>query len=304
MQGYSEVVSNAPITPPKAADELEKLALEVRHGLISAVHNIVSAVPGAAIKAIAELGRYFADDGLRAALQSELNAFVAKVDEELDRYERDGRAFLYDEMLANHAIVLIALARTGHEEVIADGLECALTDEALVTEIDEAVANAARLSEAQRRRFELGLELLVARDWIPACDLILKGVEGALWNAAESTGVIDEARYFVEPPMRYVKGPEALVEGGRLSGLSPSFRRFVSSLVFDAEGHDLRHGRGGIDPRLKALYSAAALLGWLDAFAETTLVGKLADRLGAFADSIEIERLAREPIFPDEVRAA
>lgn len=297
-------MSSAQQTPRTTADERSQLVLEVRRGLISAIHDIVSSVPGAAIKAIAEVGRYLADDGLRIALQSELNSFAAKVDEELDRYERDGRAFLYDEMLAGHAVVLIALARTGHEEVVADGLEYALTDEALVTEIDEAVATAPLLSEAQRRRFELGLQFLVALDWIPACDLILKGVEGALWNAAESTGVINEARYFVEPPTRYVKGPRALVEEGRLRGLSPSFRRFVASLVFDEEGHDLRHGRGGGEPRTKALYSAAALLGWLDGFAETALVQKLAKKLGEFADSIEIEPLAGEPTFPNEVRAA
>lgn len=253
--------------------------------VLRAASEIVEAIPPALRQTIVQLGEMARDPGFQAALLEGLESARSSIDEEVRKYDRDPRSFLYDEMFAGPAVLLIGKVRSTDETILLEVLEEAISDRRLLQEAAMAIDRAPHLSPAQRRRIAAGLTYLEQKDWVLACDLLLKGVEGALWDTAHSLGVIDSNRKLASSPRsQVVSSPNRLVGDDGLPELPPCFARYLARQIFDRRGHDLRHARNGRDERPHALYAGTAFLGWLDQYGGTTLMAQLGQRLSKVAD--------------------
>ena len=250
--------------------------------------KILEAIPPAALETIGRLGEMARDPELQAALMQDLKSAAATIRNEIEQYEADPRSFLYDEMVAGPAVSLISKVRSSDEQVLIDGLDTALRDHAFIATVQEQLGSAPHLSTAQRKRLSAGFAYLDEGDWTLACDLLLKGAEGVLWDTASALGVIDKDQRLVASPRgRKATSPNALVGEDGLPDLPPTFARYLARLLFDHRGHDLRHARDGRDERAHALFAAAAILGWLDHYAEADFMDQVGHRLSDYASAAE-----------------
>jgi hypothetical protein len=219
-----------------------------------------------------------------AVVETGVNVILRSLQEEIDKYDRDPRSFLYNDMVGGPAILLIAAVRMQGEDVLIDGLEWVWDEGDFGSRAAAALSNSPHLTAVQRTQFAAGFDYLDAKNWTLACTLLLAGVEGALWATAEALGSIDENRQLVSTSerSRILKGPNSVATEA-LSDLSPSFARFLDRQLFDYRGHDLRHGRGGRDERAHALFAALAILGLLDHYGETELMSEFGEFLSSYA---------------------
>ena len=273
-------------TKPQAKPQLNSLLDEVAAGF---VRWLTEFVPETIRTGLSSLPAIAQDPELRDAIAREFKTLTEQIEAEIRAYEADPRSFLYDEMLATPGLLLLTKARAEGDEPIVEALADAFGDGALADHAIETLAEAPHLSAAQRERFRCGFAHLKADRWVAACDLLLKGVEGALWDAASALDVVDEQRHLLNHPRGlYATSPNRLVGEWGLSDLEPSYRRYVDRQLFDSRGHDLRHARADHDARAHALFAATATLGWLDQFTESRLMDELGDRLSRYADRLEV----------------
>ena len=141
-------------------------------GLFGELAPATSAGVVTLVERVAELAR---DPERLGRLQAGIAAVTGIIEEELERYEHDPRSFLYDEMLAGPAVLLIAKVRIDDDSVLLDGLEYALSENGLMRETQMAVTDSPALSDEQRQRLLHGLERLAEQSWIHACDSLLTG---------------------------------------------------------------------------------------------------------------------------------
>ena len=282
--------------PQVQGRKTEAAKAELSQALAEIVGDVADAVVGGLVWVVERVGEAARDPALRTQVQAGMAAVKEVLEEELERHERDPRSYLYDEMLAGTAVVLIAKVRTDDESFLLDGLESAFSVASLVPEAQVAVAESPALSDDQRQRLLHGFEQLALGRWIPACDSLLTGTEGMIWDAAVNAGAIDADRRLTDSSKRnrIINSVNGLLDAETIEGLRPSYRLFLSRQIFGAAGNDLRHGRSGRDPRATALFAAAAVLGWLDHVDGTELMVRFANNLDRFVDQVAAELEAEQ----------
>jgi hypothetical protein len=293
----SAVPKIEPMVESRGQDrKTEGAKAELSQALAEIVGDFVDAVGIGLVRVVERVGEAARDPVLRMQVQAGMAAVKELIGEELERYEKDPRSYLYDEMLAGTAVVLIAKVRTDDESFLLDGLESAFFVGPLAQEAQAAVAESPPLSNDQRQRLLHGFEQLALGRWIPACDALLTGTEGMIWDAAVDGGVIDADRRLtdVSKRKRVIKSVNGLLDAETIGGLRPSYRLFLNRQIFGAAGNDLRHGRSGRDARATALFAAVAVLGWLDHVDGTELMARFANNLDRFVDQVAAELEAEQ----------
>jgi hypothetical protein len=279
------------VKPQVKNRETDEAKAELSQALAEIVGDLADAVAGGLVRVVERVGEAARDPVLRTQVQAGMVAVKEVIEEELERYEKDPRSYLYNEMLAGTAVVLIAKVRTDDESFLLDGLESAFSTGSLVQEARAAAAESPALSDDQRQRLLHGFEQLALGRWIPACDSLLTGTEGMIWDAAVDAGSIDANRRLTDSSTRnrMINSVNGLLDAGTFEGLRPSYRLFLSRQIFGVAGNDLRHGRSGRDPRATALFAAAGVLGWLDHADGTELMARFANNLDRFVDRLAAE---------------
>lgn len=237
-----------------------------------------------------------ADPELRAQLVEEIREFGERLRREVEAYERDPYAFFYDWMLAGHAYGARRLVEVEEETLLA-GLEAAFDDD-LVDRAVRAVQEAPHLATVHRERLAAGLRALRVRgsgdQWTEASDRLFPGLEGALWRAAEATGVVAPGGHHLvgHPTHLRVSGHSGLLDADYGLRMSASVRRFLHFGLF-AKGHDVRHGRAATGYRKFALLAASGVVGWLATYGDKGPYDELITRLDAWFGNL-LERAAAE----------
>lgn len=206
-------------------------------------------VAGAIRRAGDEAGRVL--EGVREGLRRELDA-----------YNAGPYAFLFDNMLAGPGLHLHLSTRVEGPEPLLAALEGAFDETVLETAL-AAVDGAPYLGAAQRERLRQGLRSLrePGVHWTEPSDRLLLGLDGALWQAALHTGVIDDNDHLLHDPRRKRARSKDLVEARFGLSISGTYRRFLRDGVFDPQGQRARHGRDEPEHRAYALLAGVGVLG-------------------------------------------
>jgi hypothetical protein len=265
----------------------------VVEGAATAARELVSAVPGAVRKVVT-------DPALREALDAGLRELGEHLEREIEEYERDPYAFFFDYMGAGQAWTARRVIERDGDRVLLAALADALDDD-FVTRLVEAVGAAPYLHDAQRERLIAGLRALrdPGHHWTEPCDRLFGGLDGALWRAAEATGVVEEGQQHLvrHPRAQRITGLGGLLDPVYGLQVNPSFRRFVLIRLF-GQGNDARHGRAEGGYRSYALLLAAAVAGWLATYGNSAPLRELVSRLDTSLERY-IEALPDVPATTD-----
>lgn len=228
-------------------------------------------------------------EGLRRAT-SAVSEVLDEVAEGLRReagYYRDSPyVFLLDMLLAPVGLQLHIEVRLEGREALIEALEAAFDDdvvEAAVASIDTAPY----LTGPQKERLREGLRALRSPGeyWTEPSDRLLIGLDGALWQAAVHTEVVDpRSDQLLQHPRRQAARSKDILEDRFGLVLSESYRRFLQRAVFDRQGQRARHGRDDEAHRVYALLAAVGVLGWLAAYAHRGALEALVARLNEVVD--------------------
>ena len=267
---------------PPLVESLNEIARAFFGAMQQTADRLVRAVPEAVRTTLA-------DPELRAQLLEEIREVGERLRREVEAYERDPYAFFYDWMLAGHAYGARRLVGIEEETLLA-GLEAAFDDD-LVDRTVRAVQEAPHLATVHRERLVAGLQALRARGsgnhWAEASDRLFPGLEGALWRAAEATGVVAPGGHHLvgHPRHRRVSGHSGLLDADHGLRMGTSVRRFLHFGLF-AKGHDVRHGRAATGYRKFSLLAASGVLGWLATYGNKDPYDELITRLDAWFGSL------------------
>jgi hypothetical protein len=258
---------------------------KLREFLDIALQAVWAGIGPAGRSGFRELQRELAGAG-EAGRDEILRRFIESFQQELDRAERDPDLLVYSQMPASSADKLIA-RREQERTVIADSVLLAHADPTAIQEIATALRQSS-LGVSQRERLLAGLGAVIqpGETWSVPCDLLLGGVEGALWELASVrkvtvTDAEGRPRDHEGRPVRSVNGtlrPETGLE------LSHPLRQFLDDRLFAGPGHSVRHRRLPALQREWTAYALVALRGLLDHVGDYGLIDALSERLHALAE--------------------
>jgi hypothetical protein len=206
----------------------------------------------------------------------ELRREREEVEQLLRRWEGSALEFLVTQLGRRSSRAVLTLDRDALEDAMLDALEAAVRDESLVQELQAAVERCQVLTSSQRHHLKHGLQHASRGEWLDACPPLLNGLEGAFWSAARDYNVVDEKRHLTSRPTKLVRGVESLFKHLQAPA---EYVTFLRHQVFGTTANPFRHGDAVSGERRQALFSVAALAGWLDEFADSPAQYELATRL-------------------------
>lgn len=230
--------------------------------------------------------RHFQSAGLARAMEG-LRPFLRHVWDEheqrrqtrafISKWERSSYWFLLSLVTRQSTKPLHAMSKAELEGVVLDALETAVRDPAFTLEVRRSVAERAPLlTSASRRHLTHGLEHASVGEWVDALPPLLNGLEGAFWQAARALNVINADRFLHDRPTKLIRSVDALFKH---LPATPSYRTFLKHRVFGTTGNAYRHGDQEGGEREQVLFAVAALVGWLEEFADTPATYELGTRL-------------------------
>jgi hypothetical protein len=150
------------------------------------------------------------------------------------------------------------------EALVAQLLERALCDSAVIKVLQELVRSAPIIGVPQREQMLSGLGALHDRRWSASEPLLGRAIEGAYWQGAEALGLIDHRHR----PTRGGTGHVAYLD--RLfpdMGIGQSLSTFLAWYVVHRRANPYRHGYARDGHRNQTLFYVYALMVWLQRFA-------------------------------------
>jgi hypothetical protein len=221
---------------------------------------------------------------------------------EVEQAQRDPDILVYAHMPAAAADRLIA-ERSERGSVIADRVLLAHQDPKSLAEITVAL-NATTVGAAHRERLSGGLAALrePGETWSVPCDLLLGGLEGLIWELAESSELtsVDPEGMLLDRSGRVLRSVNAALRPEAGLELSAHVRQFLDRRFFAGEGHSVRHRRHVERQREWTAYALVALRGLLDDLGSHRLIRALAGRLADEAK--DTGRGAEAPLGPLSAR--
>jgi hypothetical protein len=199
------------------------------------------------------------------------------------RWESTALWFLLSILGVGQLASLAHMEREEIEAVLLDALETVVTAGIFTAALDAAVRKADYISSDQRDDLLHGLQHAQRGEFVHAVPSLMTGFEGALWSTARALTIVDAERRHLagKPQARGVVRIEPVV---RKLPAKQDYRTFVCRQVFGDTGNPVRHGEQS-DRRRQALFSIAAIAGWLDAFTQVSahdaLGRMLSDALGS-----------------------
>ena len=216
-----------------------------------------------------------------------LSEVLRELAHEIEQAQRDPDILVYGYMPAGAADRLIA-DRSVHATVIADRVLIAHEHRECVAEITAAL-HATSMSSAHRERLSAGLAALgdPGETWSIPCDLLLGGLEGLIWELAESRGLTaaDAEGMVRDRSGRVLRSVNAALRLDVGLDLSPHVRQFLDRRFFAGDGHSVRHRRRPELQREWTAYALVAVRGLLDDVGGHRLVEALAERIADAAHS-------------------
>jgi hypothetical protein len=119
------------------------------------------------------------------------------------------------------------------------------------------------------------------------CDLLLGGVEGALWELASSREitVVDAEGKPRDRDGKLIRSINGTLHPEKGLEFSRQLRQFLDDRLFAGHGHSVRHRRLPELQREWTAYALVALRGVLDDVGDYGLIDALAERLRAVAEN-------------------
>jgi hypothetical protein len=233
------------------------------------------------------------DDFLRRYSEPmrEFAALMEEVGRVMNRWEQRALWFLLSQLGPYTLRHPSGLSETQVEGAVLDALEAVVVDGEFVPAVRAAVRFAPHLGRSQRRHLDHMLQHAADGDYIDASAPLYFGLEGAFWEAALARAVITPERTRLDNPNKPV-GFETMV---KQLGLERAFQTFMVQAVFGTAGTPFRHGSADGGERRQVLFGVAALVGWLEEFANVPALEVLAVRFGRELPGA-IER-ARAPLL-------
>lgn len=223
--------------------------------------------------------------GLTRAVQG-LRPFLRYLHEEYEehrqteafmrRWETSSYWFLLSLVTRASTRPLYAMSTAELEATVLDALESAVRDSRFAGDVRRSVEHAPLLTDVPRRHLIHGLEHATRSEWVDALPPLLNGLEGAFWRAARELNVINDQRFLSERPTKLIKSVDTLFKH---LPATPSYKSFLKHRVFGSGGNSYRHGDAEGGERRQVLFAIAALVGWLEEFAETPAAYELGTRL-------------------------
>lgn len=187
-------------------------------------------------------------------------------------------AYLHRGLRGRAALEFFLSVKERDEEGVLDALEPVLRAPELLSSMRAAIDRAPVHDGSARRQLAEGLRHVEAADWPLAWPLLIIPVEGAFRATARSLGVVDNADRLASSDGRRRRSKvEDLFE---LLGLDETFQIFLRRRVYGRIANPHRHGTPQGGHRRQSLFLVVALIGWLDAFAQTQLATELFTSLG------------------------
>lgn len=169
------------------------------------------------------------------------------------------------------------LDREQVEDAILDALEVVVTKGDLVAALEEVVAEAPHISDAQRENLLHGLGHAARGEYMVAIPNLMYGLEGAMYSVARARSVIDAERRLLRNPSKRVGSVEMVV---REMQLDQEYRTYLHRRVFGSGGNAFRHGDADAGERQQALLAVVALSGWVDALMGLSARSVIVDLMG------------------------
>lgn len=218
--------------------------------------------------------------------QDILRGFIDTFQRELEQAGRDPDLLIYAQMAPSAADRLIA-RREQELTVVADSVLLAHADPGALQEITTALQQSS-LGGSQRERLVAGLVAVrePGETWAVPCDLLLGGVEGALWELASSreVTVVDAEGKPRDRDGKLVRSVNGTLHPEKGLEFSGQLRQFLDDRLFAGHGHSVRHRRLPELQREWTAYALVALRGVLDDIGDHGLIDALAERLRRLAD--------------------
>lgn len=285
----TDTAQSPPVEVAQNSEGTPGIPAKLREFLNTALQAVWAGIGPAGRSAFRELQQELAGAG-EGEREEILRRFIESFQQEIDRAQRDPDLLVYSQMPVSSADKLIA-RREQERTVIADSVLLAHADPSAIQEIT-IVLRRSSLGVSQRERLLAGLDAVSrpGQTWSVPCDLLLGGVEGALWELASArrvtvTDAQGKPRDRQGRPVRSVNGtlrPETGLE------ISRPLRQFLDDRLFAGPGHSVRHRRLPELQREWTAYALVALRGLLDDVGDHGLIDALSERLHALAEESDM----------------
>jgi hypothetical protein len=209
------------------------------------------------------------------------------------RHRWDGHplGYLHRGLRGRAALEFFLTVKERDDEGVLNALEPVLRGPELLAAVREAVDTAPVHDASSKQQLAAGLGHLERAEWALAWPLLIIPVEGAFRASARALRLVDDGqRLATEDGQRRRAQIEELFE---LLGLEESFRVFLRRRVYGSIANPHRHGTPQGGHRRQSLFLMVALIGWLDAFAQSRLAAELFTGLGRELERRQIGALQR-----------
>lgn len=237
----------------------------------------LGAVLGLNHSSVLQPGRLFAE---MWRVSPDLTELLALGESFSDEWRAHPLWFLLSAFGLRDARPLVGLSPVEVEDALLDAIEDVVRDGKLTAVLRKLVSESSYPPACSRDWLIHGLEHAEGGEWVQAVPPLIAGLEGALYGVA-----LD--RSLIAPRKGKFVGAEKLV---KTLAVSSEFEAFMIRRVYGGEGNAFRHGRADSGERRQTLHSVVALVGWVDAFLEESLMrglGRLlAERLPGAVDRV------------------
>lgn len=204
-------------------------------------------------------------------LQRDFFESLREAEEKADRYERRWQghrlSYLASGLLVVADILDIGLLDALDDKTATDAflhlLEEVVLDGKFIPLLREAVSTGPFLTGPQRQSLDSALASLSRLEWVPACNNLYIGLEGAFWEVAYERQTVTCDRMDSKQPTKEL-GFDAMVK--KLLAAEPEFATWMVRALYGTVGDPYRHGGAKNGHRQQALFAMVALAGWFQSF--------------------------------------